>query len=209
MEVHMSTDYYGTPSFAERVIAADVILTGTVGRLIAVEALPGDPLHVSGKFEIRVESVWKGQPDTALELHVLGKRDGDRFVWIADLLEGERYLLMLARDSAPPDPAIWYVPYFSAAYPLAPNGQVRLPIEILDERTQEIAGVRGPEMHIEALRKVVDVLLREREEEQRRIQELVPAELLAQPYPPIEEMPEESPGAGRNSALGDVPPAGA
>jgi hypothetical protein len=89
---------------------------------------------------------------------------------------------------------------------LTPNNQIRLPIEILDERTQEIAGVRGPEMPIEALRKVVDVLLREREEQRRGIQELVPVELLAQPYPPIGEMPEESPGAGRNAAPGGTPP---
>ena len=75
----MSTDYYGTPSFAERVIAADVILTGTIGRLMAVEAVPG--LRVSGRFENRVESVWKGQPDAILELRVLGRRDGDRFIW--------------------------------------------------------------------------------------------------------------------------------
>ena len=61
----------------------------------------------------------------------------------ADLLEGERYLLMLARDAAPPDPANWYVPYFSAVYPLTADGRVRLPTEILDERTQEIAGISG------------------------------------------------------------------
>ncbi len=205
----MSTDYDGTPSFAERVIAADVILMGAIGRLIVVESLLDDPRRVSGKFEIRVESVWKGQPDAVLELRVLGKRDGDRVVWITDLVERERYLLMLARDSAPPDPAIWYVPYFSAAYPLTPGGQVQLPTETLDERTQEIAGISGPEIPGEALRKVVEVLLREREEERRRVQELVPAELLAQPYPPIGEVPEESPGAGRNAAPGGGLPEGA
>ena len=75
-----------------------------------------------------------------------------------------------------------------------------------DERAQEITGSREPEISIEALSRVVDILLREREDEQRRIQEFVPDELRAQPYPPIEEMPEESPGAGRDTAPGGVPP---
>jgi hypothetical protein len=206
----MSTDYYGIPSFAERIIGADVILIGAIGRLIAVEPLQDASMHISGKFEIHIENIWKGQPDAALELRVLGKRDGDRFVGIVDLQEGEHYLLMLARDSAPLDKATWYVPYFSAVYPLNPDGQVQLPTETLDERTQEIADSSGPEIPLEALHKVVNVLLREREEERRRIREIVPDELLAQSYLPIEEMPEESPGAGRNaSAPGDVPLEGA
>lgn len=198
----MSTDYYGTPSFAERVGAANIILIGTVGRLIGVDTLPSDPLRVSGKFEIRVESVWKGQPDELLELRVLGKQEGDRFVGIVDLLEGERYLLMLARDSAPLESEVWHVPYFSAVYPVTADSQVKLPQEILDPRTLAIAGIdEGITVSLEALRKVVDTLLHEREQEQHRLWELVPDEVLKQPYPPIEEMP----GAGRNATTGGTP----
>jgi hypothetical protein len=201
----MATEYYETPSLTERIMAANVIITGTVGRLVAVETLLDNPLQILGRFELRVESAWKGQPESILELRVLGKRDDDRITWITDLQENQRYLFILARDTAPPDPEVWYVPYFAAAYRIDSDGQVQLPTEIFDERTREIVdNEHGASLEI--LQKVIDTLLREQAEKRLLAQELVPAGELAEPYSTILEMPDEFSGAGRNAVLDSVPP---
>ncbi len=186
----MATDYYETPSFLDRIIGADLVVTGRPGRLLQVEPpRGGDDSRVYGVFEVAVDSVLMGDPSSeVLRLRVLGEGQDEQATWIVPLGEDRSFLFLLARDVEPEAAEDLYAPVFSGVYPLTDEDHVNVPEEALDDQTREKARFEGNRVSLDGVRQLIESVLRERENQQRQLEEIGVSELLDRPYPPIGEM---------------------
>lgn len=187
----MTTRLDRMPPLSERIVGADLIATGTVVGLRDIRPAEGlEPPRVSGLFEVDLDEVLRGDRahGTAL-VRVLGEGRDERAVWVVPLQEGQRILLLLARDTAPDLPKDVFAPYFESSFPVE-DGRVRVPEDALDELTMEVAGAERGVVPLDGLRRLVEVVGARREEWLRELQALLPAELRDQPYPEVEERPD-------------------
>jgi hypothetical protein len=199
----MATDYYGTPSLLERITGADLVVTGRPRRLLYVEQPKlGDDSRVHGIFEIAVDSVLMGdvEPDV-LRLRVLGEGRDEQATWTVPLDENGFFLFMLTRDVEPQAPENLYAPVFSGVYPIIDEDHVNVPEETLDDRVREEAGFEGNRVSLGGVRRLIENVLRGREDRQRQLEEIGLAELRDRPYPPIEEMPQQIDIGGRPATV--------
>ena len=189
----MATDYYGTPSLLERIVGADLVVIGRPGRLLQVEPPTGtNGSRVYGIFEVAVDSVLMGDPPSeGLNLRVLGEGRDEQATWIVPLSEDRSYLVLLAHDVEPEAPENLYAPVFSGVYPLTDEDHVNVPEEALDDRTKEEAGFEGNRVSLDGVRRLIESVLRVREDRQRQLEEMGLDELLDRPYPPIGEMVQQ------------------
>jgi len=189
----MSTDYYGTPSFFDHISGANVIITGTVVRLLHTESLVlGDSTRIFGVFEITVDSVLMGNLlSNVLRLRILGEMRSEQTVWIVPLTEGERFLFILTRDNGQSDSEQLFAPYFSGIYTLVDEGYVDLPEESLDDITRKISGLVGTRMSLDGLRRLIEFVQQERKDRYQQMEETIPPEVRDRPYPPVEEKVQE------------------
>jgi hypothetical protein len=186
----MATDYYGTPSLLERIVGADLVVVGRPGRLLRVEPQTGtNGSRVYGIFEVAMDSVLMGDPPSeVLNLRVLGEGRDEQATWIVPLSGDRSFLFLLAHDVEPEAPENLYAPVFSGVYPLTDEDHVNVPEEALDDRTKEEAGFEENRVSLDGVRRLIESVLREREDRQRQLEEMGLAELRDRPYPPIEEM---------------------
>jgi len=190
----MATDYYGTPSFLERVVGAELVVIGRPRRLLRVDPLRvEDGSRVYGIFEVAVDSVLMGDPSSdVLRLRVLGEGRDEQAAWIVPLDENEPFLFLLARDVEPEASDTLYVPVFSGVYPLTDEDHLDVPEEALDEPTRERIGLEGDRLlSLGGVRRLIESLFGEREDRLRQLEEMGLTELLDRPYPPIREIPQE------------------
>jgi hypothetical protein len=189
----MATDYYGTPSLLERIVGADLVVVGRPGRMPQVEPPPGrNGSRVYGIFEVAVDSVLMGDPPSeVLNMRVLGEGRDERATWTVPLGGDGSFLFLLAHDIEPEVPENLYAPVFSGVYPLTDEDHVNVPEEALDDRTKEEGGFEENRVSLDSVRRLIESVLREREDRRRQLEEMGLAELLDRPYPPIGEMPQQ------------------
>jgi hypothetical protein len=216
----MATDYDLIPSLIERMTASHLVVVVAGARLIDLQRdrVEGPP-RVLGVFEVDVEEVLDGQPPADRPLvRVLGEGQDEQARWLVPLTEGGRWVLLLARDVGPGLPEGLYAPVFASGFRVA-DGSVELPEEAVDERTRELADVRDGRATLDGLRRLLEIVRRERAEADQQLEEFLPPEALRRPYPDTEELPPEvvevpSPVAGatvpaaRPSELGRPPEPG-
>ena len=205
----MSTTYDATPSLADRVIGADLILVGAVRGPIRVVPLDdGEPPRVHGWFEVSAERVLAGEkPSSAILLRVIG--DGiDKPAWRVPVPSDAPVLAMLTRDVGPDLPENMYAPCFGGVYELSADGRARVPEDALDQLTRDLAGADGGELTIDQFHRLAAGIGRRRAEGERRLAEEEPAEVRDRPRPEMQEYPrsasdlaEPAPGGGRDARL--------
>jgi hypothetical protein len=110
------------------------------------------------------------------------------------LEEGQRTLLLLARDVAPDLPEDVFAPYFESSFPVENEG-VHVPEDALDELTIDVAGAERGVVPLDGFRRLVEFVGAQREERLRELEAIVPAELRDQPYPEVLETPAVKEGA--------------
>jgi hypothetical protein len=187
----MATLYEEIPTLVERIVAADLVITGRFGRLVGIQRVEaGDRPRVTGLFEVSVEHAIRGEPPSdAILVRVLGEGEDERAAWIIDVKAAELLVFLLVRDVEPGLPNNVFAPYFSSAFPVA-DGTVRLPEEVVDERSREIAGFEDSTTSLDRLERLIQEVWRAREERDRALAEVEPAELKEQRYPEVAEMPQ-------------------
>ena len=201
----MATLYEETPTLVERIVAADLVLTGRVGRLVSVQRVQaGDRPRVLGLFEVSVEHVIRGEPPSdQILVRVLGEGEDERATWIVPMEEQLAFLLV--RDVEPGIPDNVFAPYFASGFPVT-EGRIHLPDAVVDDRTREVAGVEDSTIRLEGLESLVREVSRRQNARDRELREVEPAELSDQPYRPIAEMPEPDVCGAQPSAPDGEPP---
>ena len=204
----MATLYEEIPSLTDRIVAADLIVAGRVGRLIGTQALQiGDRPRVLGLFEVDVEQVLQGEvPSRPVLVRVLGEGEEERVSWIVPVKEEGLFVLLLVRDVEPGLPDNVFAPYFASAFPLSGEGRVQLPEEIVDDLTREITRVEDSTIPLEGLSLLIEEVRRRREQPDQELQSIEPAELRKEPYHEVTEMPQPDVGGARPAAPEGEPP---
>lgn len=204
----MPTEYLGTPSFADRLRSADLIVTGRFGRLLREqEAGWGDPPKSLGIFDVTPDDVLFGElPEDMLRVRVLGDRRGDRVDWLVPISEATRFLFVLVRDVLPDETEVIYAPSWLGVYPLDDDDRFAIPRQEIDDLAQgTLAADEAGRIPLSGLRLLLETLAREREEQTQRVDELVRSSRAATAYPTVRELPPEPESAGRPGEIGRPP----
>ena len=204
----MATLYEETPTLTDRIVAAELIITGRFGRLLGTQAVQiGDRPRVLGLFEVDVEQVLQGEvPSRPVLVRVLGEGEEERAAWIVPLEEGGLLVLLLVRDVEPGLPENVFAPYFASVFRLIEEGRVQLPEEIVDELTRDVTSVEDSTIPLEELARLIEEVRGRRERPDQELQKVEPAELRKEPYPEVTETPEPDVGGARPAAPEGEPP---
>jgi hypothetical protein len=202
----MATLYEETPTLVDRIVAADLVITGRVGQLVSVQRIQaGDQPRVLGLFEVSVEHIIWGEPSSdRILVRVFGAGQDERAAWIVPI-EEEQLALLLVRDVEPGLPDNVFAPYFASGFPVTAQ-RIRLPDEVVDDLTREVAGVEDSTIAVESLDRLVQEVSRRQETRDRELQEVEPAELREQPYRPVVEMPQPDVSGARSATPEGEPP---
>jgi hypothetical protein len=188
----MATDYDLIPTLIERIAASQLVVIVAGARLIDVQRDRVEaPPRILGVFEVDVEDVLDGErPADRLLVRVLGEGHDERARWLVPLTDSHRLVLLLTRDVGPDLPEGLYAPVFASGFRID-NDSIELPEEAVDERTRELAEVRDGRATLGGLRRLLEVVRRERAEAHQQLEQFLPPEALSRPYPDTEEIPPE------------------
>lgn len=204
----MPTEYLGTPPFTDRLRSADLVMTGHFGRLVREqEAGWGDPPKSLGIFEVTPDDVLFGDlPEDTLQLRVLGDRRADRIDWLIPITEATQFLFVLVKDVLPDETGAIYAPSWLGVYPLDEEDRFVIPRQEIDDLAQAtLAADDIGRIHLSGLRRLMETLARQREDQAPRVDELVRSSRAATAYPTVRELPPEPESAGRPGEIGRPP----
>lgn len=190
----MPTELVETPKLRERILAADLVVVGTVAALVRVEKLEGfEAPRLAGFFEFQVERALLGEPPAERVLvRVFGDGTEGDPEWTSDLRPETRRLLLLCRDADPEQREEFFAPYFSSAFDIDDANRVRFPADVVDGESRRVLRPTKNRAQLDRVKALVDGLARERTKRERELAELVPRRR-ARRYPEVEEMPERLP----------------
>lgn len=203
----MATLYEETPTLVDRIVAAELVITGRVGQLVGVQRIQaGDQPRVLGLFDVSVEHIiWGESPSDRILVRVLGAGEDERAVWIVPM-EEEQLAFLLVRDVEPGLPDNVFAPYFASGFPVTAR-RIRLPDEVVDDLTREVAGVEDTTIALEGFERLVQEISKRQDARDRELQEVEPAELREQPYRPVIEMPQPDISGAQPATPEGEPPA--
>jgi hypothetical protein len=178
------------PKLRERILAAELVVVGTVAALVEVTKVEGfEGPRLAGFFEIQVERVLLGEPAAQRVLvRVLGDGPEDDPTWTSDLTPDARRLLILSPDVGPDLPENLFAPYFSSAFDVDQEDRVLLPADVLDDESRGIVRPAGGRASLDRIQALVDGVAGERAERERELEGLIPPRRVGR-YPEVEEMP--------------------
>jgi len=189
----LATDYDEVPTLVERIIGADLVLVGRVGRLVDVRPDKTEgQRRVVGIFELEVEKVLKGdEPTGRVLLRLLGEGQDERAAWIVSVEEGKRMLFLLASDVGPELPERLFAPVFASGFEIEDDARIRIPPTAVDDLTREVARFDGSHVPLNGLQRLVEVVRRQHDERKREVEQFLPREATKRPYPEVGEVPPD------------------
>jgi hypothetical protein len=203
----VATTYDTIPTLSERILGADLIMIGTVIRLVETrQSQFSDAPRSFGIFEVTVEEVLKGRrPGRRLLVGTLSAAGQDQTAWLASLHEDARMLFLLVPDVGPSLPERLFAPYFASAFELDGRNTFSLPREALDSESRKLLRATGRRFSLTAFRRLVDHAVSAQERDRTEVEELLPPGMARRPYAPVTESPLQTPYPEGPSAPGLSP----
>lgn len=187
----MASVYDRPPTMLDRVVGARLVVIGSVRRVIEVRADEFTDGRVFGTLELDVSEVIFGEVrGDKIPVRLVGEGDAERPRWIVPAEEGRRLVWFLTPDSVPGQEGDVYAPVFAGGFPIDEDG-VHVPAEAVDQVTTEVTGAKGPPIPIEALRRLIDEIAQQRDQQFEELNRVAPAAAISAPYPPVQEMPQD------------------
>lgn len=191
----MTTYYTQVPTLEMRVAASHLIIIGVVGKIVGtqVDYYDHEPF-VRSTYEVTVQEVLKG----ALEQKVIrvevmgGEWEKVATPLRAPMHENTSLVLMLVPQAG----ADAFVPYFSSAFPLNPDGQIVLGPDAAETLSSQVTPIKGETISLETLHVLIKTVSEAEAAEAKAAETVMAGKAL----PPVLEMPQGFDGGGEPAA---------